>query len=153
MFGVLLVDLFKAFDYLTNRKQWTRIDFHNNFWKQFLFKVPQWWISGPLPSLYACYLCLYLCHLCLLISNKDHQLCRLYCTLHLWRKYTLDHKVTRETSDFLCQGFSDNHMKDENKRHVSLSTNENVLVNIRTARTQNSSSVKLSENKIDPKWN
>ena len=42
-------------------------------------------------------------------------------------------------------------MKDENKRHVSLSTNENVLVNIRTARTQNSSSVKLSENKIDPK--
>ena len=57
-------------------------------------------------------------------------------------------------SDLLFQCFSENRLKaNENKCHVLLSTNENVLVSIGTIQIQNSSSEKLLGIKSNSKLN
>ena len=54
--------------------------------------------------------------------------------------------------DLLFQWFSDNHMKaNEDKCHILLSSNENLLVNVGTLQIQDSSSEKLIGIKIDSK--
>ena len=57
-----------------------------------------------------------------------------------------------KASDLLFQWLSDNNIKaNESKCHILLSTNENLLVNIRTAQIQNNSPKKLLGVKMDCK--
>ena len=98
------------FDYLTNRKQRTEIDFHFNLWKELLFRVLQRSSLGHL-MLSICYYDPFL-----LTSNIEIA-SYAYCAVHLWRNYKLDHRVTGKHLDLIFQWFSDNGINDNYKCH------------------------------------
>ena len=75
--------------------------------------------------------------------------------MHIWENISSTvESLAKFISNLFYQWFSDNHMMaNEQKCHVLLSTDKNVLVNIDTAQILNSSSEKPLGVKIDGKIN
>ena len=175
VFGALLTDLSKAFDclshelliaklsaygmedsavrfvsdYLTNRKQRTKIGNNYSSWRDVLFGVPQGSILGPL--LFN----IYLCDLFLLVCNIDVASYADDTTPYVTGD-NIESTVRQleQAAKLLFQWFSDNQMKgNEDKCHVLISTKENVCVNIGTTQITNSACEKLLGIKVDSSLN
>ena len=171
IFGALLTDLSKAFDYLPhdiiiaklnaygsdmkalnfiydylrNRKQRTNIDNANSSWQKILYGVPQGSILGPL---------LFNIDLRDLFFVMNHEDIVDYTddnTPYVSGKH-IDEVVRflEESSRVIFKWFSDNQFQENaSKCHVLLSTDEHVHVKIGTAQIENSSSEKLLGVTID----
>ena len=175
VFGALLTDLSKAFDclshellvaklssygmedlavrfvsdYLTNRKQRTKIGNNYSSWRDVLFGVPQGSILEPL--LFN----IYLCDLFLLVCNIDVASYADDTTPDVTGD-DIESTVRQleQAAKLLFQWFSDNQMKgNEGKCHVLISTKENVCVNIGTTQITNSACEKLLGIKVDSSLN
>ena len=173
--GALLTDLSKAFDYLshellvaklsaygmedsavrfvsdylTNRKQRTKIGNNYSSWRYAVFGVPQGSIIGPL--LFN----IYLCDLFLLVCNIDVASYADDTTPYVTGdKIESTVKQHEQATKLLFQWFSDNQMKgNEDKCHVLISTKENVCVNIGATQITNSACEKLLGIKVDSSLN
>ena len=74
--------------------------------------------------------------------------------MHIWENISSTVESLAKASNLFYQWFIDNHMvANEQKYHVLLSTDKNVLVNIGTAQILNSSSEKPLGVKIDGELN
>ena len=137
------------FDYLTNRKQRTKIGCRYSSGKELHFGVPQGSSLGPL--LFT----LYLFDLLLLASNIGMVSYADDTTLFTFgENINSTIESLEKASDLKFQWFCENHIKaKENKCRVFLPTNKNVLVNNRTTQIQNTSFEKLLGVKIDCKLN
>ena len=175
VFGALLTDLSKAFDclshelliakfsaygmedsavrfvsdYLTNRKQRTKIGNNYSSWSDVLFGVPQGSILGPLLfNIYPCDLFLLVCNIDVASYADD--------TTPYVTGDNIESTVRQleQAAKLLFQWFSDNQMKgNEDKCHVLISTKENVCVNIGTTQITNSACEKLLGIKVDSSLN
>ena len=175
VFGALLTDLSKAFkclshellvaklcaygmegsavrfmsDYLTNRKQRTKIGTNYSSWRDVLFGGPEGSILGPL------FFNIYLFDLFLLACNIDVASYADDATLYV----TGDNlesvkKQLDQAGKLLFEWFSDNQMKgNEDKCRFLISTKEKVCVNIGTTQITNSKCEKLLGIKIDSNLN
>ena len=136
-------------DYLTNRKQRTKIGNNYSSWRDVLFGVPQGSILGPL--LFN----IYLCDLFLLVCNIDVASYADDATPYVTGD-NIESTVRQleQAAKLLFQWFSDNQMKvNEGKCHVLISTKENVCVNIGTTQIANSACEKLLGIKVDSSLN
>ena len=173
MFGVLLTDLSKAFDslpheplaaklsaygvdisavrfiydYLTNRKQRTKIENHYSSWRDLICGVPQGLILGPL--LFS----IYFCDLFMFTDNIDIANYADDTTSYV-SGVTLDStlKLLKKIAGLLFTWFNYNRMKgNEDKCHVILSSQDDVHVNVGTEQIENSKCQKLLGINIDSK--
>ena len=136
-------------DYLTNRKQRTKIGNNYSSWRDVLFGVPQGSILGPL--LFN----IYLCDLFLLVCNIDVASYADDTTPYVTGD-NIESTVRQleQAAKLLFQWFSDNQMKgSEDKCHVLISTKENVCVNIGTTQITNSACEKSLGIKVDSSLN
>ena len=109
-------------DYLTNRKQRTKIGNNYSSWRDVLFGIPQGSVLGTL------FFKIYLCDLFLLVCNIEVANCAddtiPYVTGDNLESVT---KQLEQGTKLLFQWFSDNQMKgNEDKFHVLISTKEKV---------------------------
>ena len=173
MFGALLTDLSKAFDclphdiiiaklnaygfdmkalnfiydYLSNRKQRTKIDNAYSSWQNILYEVTQGSIFGPL---------LFNVDLRDLFFIMIHEGIANYAndnTLYISGKNIYEVVgFLEESSHVIFKWFSDNQLQaNAGKCHVLLSTDEHVQINRGAAQIENSSSEKLLGVTIDAK--
>ena len=136
-------------DYLTNRKQRTKIGNNYSSWRDVLFGVPQGSMLGPL--LFN----IYLYDLFLLVCNIDVASYADDTTPYVTGD-NIESTVRQleQAAKLLFQWFSDNQMKgNEDKCHVLISTKENVCVNIGITQITNSACEKLLGIKVDSSLN
>ena len=135
------------FDYLTNRKQRTKIENEYSTWSELLLGVPQGSILGPL--LFN----IFICDLFLSMENFDIASYADDNTPY-FSGVNIDIVVESlgKASEIISKWLSDNQMKGNVETfHVLLSANEIVHVNIGTARISSSSCEKLLGINIDSK--
>ena len=132
-YGVEISSVRLIYDYLTNRKQRTKIGKNYSSWRNILSGVPQGSILGPL-------LCnIYICDVFYMhVANYADGT-----TQYIYGE-NIESVSLEQSANLLFNGFKSNCMKDnEDKWHVLLSTDETVQVNIATARINNSKCEKL----------
>ena len=146
-YGVDISAVRFIYDYLTNRKQRTKIENHYSSWRDLIFGVPQGSILGPLLfNIYLCDLFMFTDKIDIASYADD--------TTPYVSGVTLDLTVKslEKIVDLLFTWFSYNQMKgNEDKCHVILSFQDNVHVNIGTAQIENSKCRKLLGINIDSK--
>ena len=175
IFGILLTDLSKAFDflshelllaklhaygfsisalrliysYIANRKQRTKINLSYSSWEEILFGVPQGSILGPL--LFN----IFLCDMFFELSQTDFASYADDNTPYA-EADNIDEVITILENDSiqLFKWFSDNQMKaNKDKCHLVISNNEKVSMKIDNIELENTSSEKLLGITIDSKLN
>ena len=175
VFGALLTDLSKAFDcldhelliakrnaygfnlaalrlihdYLSNRKQRTKIDYNYSSWSEILFGVPQGSILGPL--LFN----IFLADLFFIIKDIDIASYADDTTPFIVENNIEDVIISLEQASVdLFNWFKNNHLKSNaDKCHILISTNKPVSVNIGNYTIEKSACEKLLGVKIDANLN
>ena len=146
-YGVDISAVRFIYDYLTNRKQRTKIENHYSSWRDLIFGVPEGSILGPLLfNIYLCDLFMFTDKIDIASYADD--------TTPYVSGVTLDLTVKslEKIADLLFTWFSYNQMKgNKDKCHVILSSQDNVHVNIGTAQIENSKCRKLLGINIDSK--
>ena len=134
------------YDYLSNRKQRTKIENHYSSWRDLIFGVLQGSILGLSFNIYLCDLFMFADNIDIASYADD--------TTPYESGVTLDSTVKslEKIADLLFTWFHYNQMKgNEGKCHVILSLQDNVHVNIGTTQIENSKSQKLLGVGIDSK--
>ena len=173
VFGILLIDLSKAFDclshelllaklhahgfslsalrlihsYLTNREQRTKINSNYSSWEEILLGVPQGSILGPL--LFN----IFLCDIFFVVSQTDFAAYADDNTPYV-EGNNIDEVINMLENDSiqLFKWFSDNQMKaNKDKCHLIVSSNVKVSMKIDSKEVENSHCEKLLGVKVDRK--